>query len=345
MPEEIKEKVEFLGRQEVRTMQKDIARLREKEARRERERIARLKTEEEVRIERERIEKIRREAEERRKAEEETRKEVEVLKEVVEEKEKRKGIFEKPLLPPLSFKKPSLFEKIFIRVAIIILVFLILLNLFLFWYWYLKETPPQAPSPSPLVEEIVPKEVIIPPSLISVETTETLEISNPEELRSLLSQILERDLVKGQFIRILIKNKLENKILGLKEFYEVFEIKTPENFYQKLENDFTLFIYPQKEGKRLGFVSEIKEKEGFSELLKSWESTIEKDFKNLFILLGQEKPALVPYFKEEEYKNVTIKFQTISTADLGICYGIFDKYFIFTTSWESIKKVIDKLVR
>ena len=344
MPEEIKEKVEFLGREEVRTMQKDIARLQEKEARRERERITRLKTEEEARIEKERIEKIRREAEERRKVEEEREKKVEVLKEI-EKKEKRKGIFEKPFRPPLLLKKPSLLEKIFVRVAIIILVFLIFLNLFLFWYWYLKETPPQVPSPPPLVEEIVPQEVIIPPSLISVETTETLEISNPEELRSLLSQILERDLVRGQFVRILIKNELENKILGLKEFDEVLEIKTPENFYQKLENDFTLFIYPQEEGKRLGFVSEIKEKEGFSELLKSWESTIEKDFKNLFILLGQEKPALVPYFKEGEYKNVTIKFQTISTSDLGICYGIFDKYFIFTTSWESIKKVIDKLVR
>ena len=46
--EEEKEKLEFLKREEIRTMQKDIAKLREIEAQKERERIAILKTEEKI---------------------------------------------------------------------------------------------------------------------------------------------------------------------------------------------------------------------------------------------------------------------------------------------------------
>lgn len=65
------EKLEFLKREEVRTMAKDLARLREQEAKKERERIAKLKTEKEARLERERLEKLRKEAEERERLERE----------------------------------------------------------------------------------------------------------------------------------------------------------------------------------------------------------------------------------------------------------------------------------
>ena len=51
---EQKEEKDFLAREEIKTMGKDISNLRETEARRERERVAKIKTEEEVAREKER---------------------------------------------------------------------------------------------------------------------------------------------------------------------------------------------------------------------------------------------------------------------------------------------------
>lgn len=148
MPEEIKEKLEFLKREEIKTMAKDIARLQEEEARKERERIAVLKTEEETGIEREKVERIKREAEERKKLEEEVKQKAEVLKEKIKpavvmpeapeiEKEAKEILTPKPLP-----RKPSRFEKVFIRVTLVIILLLIFANLFLFWYWYLRVENP-----------------------------------------------------------------------------------------------------------------------------------------------------------------------------------------------------------
>ncbi|MDI6591553.1 MAG: hypothetical protein QME61_01240 [Patescibacteria group bacterium] len=128
MPEEIEEKKEFLKREEIKTMAKDIARLREAEAQKERERIAALKIEEEKKEEREKIEKKRKE-EEKREIEEERK----IVKEIRERARRRKKEKIKGLPRPLS---P--FEKIFIRVILIILLFLIFAFLFTLWYWYFK---------------------------------------------------------------------------------------------------------------------------------------------------------------------------------------------------------------
>lgn len=391
------EKLELLKRGEIRTMQKDIERLREKEAQKERERIAALKTEEEERKERERIERIRREAEERRKAEEEARRREEALRKVEEEKRKemeeklekeeekkiveeirkRAEELEKPVeLPPKVRRveggwpppekpalprKPSFFEKVFIRVAVIIILLLVLTFLFTFWYWYFqaREAPPAVPEKPP-VEEVIPEEakpepkrveggwrpeIVILPALISVEKTKTLEISEAIQIPDLISKVLGEELKEEAFIRILIKNIPENRWLTLKEFLGGFQVKTPENFYQKLGENYTFFIYSQKQGKRIGFIAKIEEKEGLVELLKPWEGSMEGDFENLFLLMGKEKPALVPYFRKASYKEIPFRYQTFSGQDLGICYSVFNDYFIFTGSWESMKKIIDKLTK
>ena len=93
------EKLEFLKREEIRTMQKDIARLREIEAQKERERIAALKIEEK------------------------TKKEKETVPEAAKE-EIRKGELETliPKLPP----KPSSFQKILVRAVVIMALFLVI---------------------------------------------------------------------------------------------------------------------------------------------------------------------------------------------------------------------------
>lgn len=326
MPEEPKnppaggEKLEFLKREEIRTMKKDIARLREKEAQKERERIAALKPEE------------------RRKKEE-----VKIIPPSKEEEEvltKREVL---DTLVPAPPKKPSPFQKILVRAIVIVVLFFILS--FLAWFFGIKkegvpsegELPPEEEIEEEVIEEA---EIIIPLSLILVPTTETLEITTLEEIPSALSQLLEKSFETDSLIRILIKNTEEKQILGLKEFFEAFEVKTPQGFLEKINNDFTLFIYSDQDTNHLGFISKVEEKEGLLNLFKDWEKTMEKDTENLFTLLGKEGPALTSYFRTSFYKEVGFRFLTISKADFGICYAWFDDYFVLTSSFESMKKAI-----
>lgn len=251
----------------------------------------------------------------------------------------------RPLPAKLSFR-----ERIGIRIVILFLILLIFFGLATFWYWFFKIRKPFQPPPLFPQEEVKPPEeeqekteILIPASLIATEGTTTIEVPDPKETPDSLSPVLESKLPENQFNRIVIKNLKENKVLSLKDFFDAFQIKSPENLLTQLDNDFTLFIYSSKIGNRLGFVAKIKEGANLTDSLKSWEKTMEKDTEFLFSSLGKDKPALVSYFRNGKYKTAAFRYQTFSRNDLGICYSVIGDYFVFTSSWESITKVIDTL--
>ena len=246
------------------------------------------------------------------------------------------------LIPKLP-KKPSPIQKILIRA----LIFAILLSVigFLYWFFTVKKVESQKiilpPEEKKEEERNKYPEIIIPASLISVNATETLEIMNSSEIPALLPQLLEKTFGTEEYIRILFKNINENKVVGLKEFFEAFEVKTPEGLLEKLNNDFTLFIFSSGNKNHLGFVTKIENKENLLNSLFSWEATMEKDTEKLFEVLGKEGPALSSSFKTSFHQEISFRFLTISREDFGICYAWFDDYFVFTSSFENIKKTID----
>jgi len=203
------------------------------------------------------------------------------------------------------------------------------------------ETPIVKEEPLPEEEEM-PEEIPLPSALIPVQEIEILEIRERSEILQALNQILEKELEEGIYLRILIKDLRENRFLGLKEFFTTINVKLPDDFYSSLNNEFTLFVFSQKEGKRLGFVTRII-KEGFEDILRDLEPTMEEDFNSLFILMNKKDPTLVPYFKDSSYQGTAIRYQTFSRQDLGICYSLFEDYFVFTSSFRGIKTTLDGL--
>ena len=189
--------------------------------------------------------------------------------------------------------------------------------------------------------------LVVPLSLFSVDNTRTVTITSSEELRTLLTQSLQEWYNDNQFTRLVIKDTKENKILGLKEFFEKLLIRVSEDFYQRIDNNFTLFIYSQSEGNRLGFVAKIKNYEGLANLLRSQEATMENDFQPYFSLMGKEGAAIFPYFRNAEnfqgYTGPNFRYQTLAREDFGILYLISGEYFVFTSSWKSTEKIIEKL--
>ncbi len=329
MPEEIEEKMdsnppttpkeeksEFLKREEIRTMGKDMARLREIEAQKERERIAALKLEEVKKGEQK----------------------VAPPEIPVRPPEAKRA--EETLIPKPLPKKPSPFKKVLVR-GIICAVLLLIFG-FLLWSFILKKPAEEEEiiQPEEKEEEIIEKpEISIPPSLISVAETKVSKISQNEEIPGVIYQLMAEELPLETFTRIVIENTKENRLVSLEDLSQAFQIETPEEIFQKLEPDYTLTFYSQEQGKRVAFVTKIKEKSGLTELLKAWEPKLEKGIS----ISGQEIPTLVPYFRETGFEEITFRYLTISKQDLGICYLILDDYFILATSFESLKKTIEEV--
>ena len=380
MPEEKGEKLAYLQRNEVKTMQKDIAELRELESDQEREKISRLKTEEEAQREKIRKEMAQKAALERKFAEEEASRKEEEIKRLREtasaplseataepdaataaEEEERKRFLERvetkaedkeelpsppppPPPPPLVilekkipkpfFRRPSSFQKLWVRIVLTLLSMAILAAVATFWYWYFNVREEIATA-LPAAEQEAEQELIIPASLISVEASRILEMP-------LLDELLKEDLGEGQFTRLIIKDPEKNKVLGLKEFFEAFEVKAPATFYDKVANDFTLFVYSSRGANRLGLITEVKEPD-LLPLLKSWEKNMEKDIETLSVFLGKTEPSLISYFRETKYKDVPFRYLSFPPQNFGICWLVTDKYFILTFSGESIIKTIDKI--
>ncbi|OGZ19353.1 MAG: hypothetical protein A2Z68_02315, partial [Candidatus Nealsonbacteria bacterium RBG_13_38_11] len=177
--------------------------------------------------------------------------------------------------------------------------------------------------------------------LISTKAAETIEITNIAAIPQLLSQIMQKTYETDGYTRILFQNTAENKIVGLKEFLTAFEVKIPEEVSAGLNDDFTLFVYSSKGVNRLGFVT--KTNTDIATPMLAWEKTMEADTEILFIVLGKESKALASSFKNSSYQGQTFRFLTISKEDFGICYALFDDYFVFTTSFESIKKTFEAI--
>lgn len=196
---------------------------------------------------------------------------------------------------------------------------------------------------------IAEPDIHIPDSLFSVESTRTLTISQPDEFRPLLLQTIKEDQIVNEFKRVVIKNTSEKKVLNLRDFINALQIRVPVDIYQKLkEDEFTLFIYSQVQGNRIGFAVKVKEKQGLEDLLKTQEKTMKDDYKTFFSLMIEDKPPLSKVFKDAKqqyrtYEGHNFRFQTLTKDDVGIVYLVSDQYFVFTSSWDSMVKTITKL--
>ncbi|XOB42773.1 MAG: glycoside hydrolase family 3 N-terminal domain-containing protein [Candidatus Nealsonbacteria bacterium] len=310
-PEE--EKLERLKREEIRTMKKDIKSLREFEVKKERERIVGLQTE-----------------------------------------PKKPGIMPEPkprakpeptkeeLFTPKPPIRPSPLKKIFVRVIIVILVSLVIG--FAYWFFAQREQlaikedasiEEEQESPEEIVEE---PEIVIPDSLIIVKDILTFNATDTNSINNIYNQIITKVLENNEFVRIVIKNEQEKRIMTLTEVTESFQITIPADVLESLKIDtFNLLVYPQEHGKRGVIIAEIKDKEKLNSSLLSWENDI---ITNGLLVSGNKVTTLSTRFRDYSFENTPFRFLTLSMNDLGICYSLMDDYFLLSTSFKSIEESI-----
>ena len=187
-----------------------------------------------------------------------------------------------------------------------------------------------------------------PASLITAISTLNIKANDDSGVPDALSAYLLRKFEGEGYYRILVQNK-NNDYLGLKEFLALFNTNIPDSLFSHLTNNFTLFVYASKGDNRLGFVAEISDPTGLDSLLKKWEGTMEKDFDGLLKFLGKTKNASPSFFKTGTIPNSKTTFRYLSfplppsNINSGLCYATTDKYFILTSSGESLIKIFNQL--
>lgn len=376
------EKLEFLKREEVRTMAKDIAKVREQESKKEQERIASLR------------EMSRRDTGLKKEAQP---KKPEIV--LSQHPEKKPGVTvkdsagappkapapakqftpapkqpEPPLIPRRPLKRS---EKLFIRLIVGGVVVFLIFNAvaFGFWYFFQREPGPQqksdlqrsetltdsndstlqksltssqeqdlepAPEPLPEVSQEQPPAPTPTPTAVSFFEAPQQEIllGNSRELLRELEAFLSAPPALG-LLNIVVKTQLG--ILTTEEFLEKSQITMPQTLKEKLTENTMLFSYHQDNKKRLGAVFELKDTEGVTEQLQSWEQTLEQDTASFFDIIGGKGSAYSPLFRSSIYQGTPVRFQTFSVIDFGIVYGIVDNMLLLTSSFESFQRAVDQL--
>lgn len=316
------EKLEFLKREEVRTMAKDIARVREQESRSERERIADLQPKKEQKV-------------------------------ALPQQEQPEERIKRSLMPK---RIPTSFEKLFVRIVAGGVIVFVLFNVVAFGIWQLQrgeepESPEperqqeetEAPSPTPEPEQPAEQEPAPAPARTPVSFFEAprqeLLLGNSKELLPELQALLF-SLPLG-FLNIVVKTQVG--ILSTQELLEKSRITMPPALKDRLEENAILFAYHQDNKKRLGVVFEVKNTEGLTEQLQSWEQTLEQDTSGFFDIIGGKGSAYTPFFRSLTYKSIPIRFQTFSVIDFGIVYGVVKEYLLLTSSLESFQRAADEL--
>ncbi len=201
----------------------------------------------------------------------------------------------------------------------------------------------KSPEPSPSGSAIAPNM-----DIDLIKKTETLDFKDPKEAAMNFVALFQEWDYQGEFLGVKFKNTEKNKFLGLKDVFDSFKIKFPDEFYNNINQDSALvFIYSQKEGNRLGFIAEVKDGEKLRELLRKEEKEMSVNLAPLFSIAKENLLPYVPKFRDssevKNYDGPDFRFQTLSVNDLGILYLISEKYLVFTTSWDSMMGVIKKV--
>ena len=355
------EELNQFRREDIKTMDKDIFSAREEEARIERERVIQMnrmkskqgfnditpKSSENIKeqqlgsLDKETVEKTELIPEPEVKEKTELIPRPEPKKpEIIKPEPVKKELIRKP-------RKRNSFKKIAIRgLVIIVTIGLAFAMTQLPWDKMASFLYPEEKEYQPETEIEIENEPIIeftiPSPLFPVQNTIVSDINNKEEILDVLNNALNQNFVEDSLNQIVLKYVPENRELSLEEIplIAIFGSEMLPEIYQHLNSNYTLVAYPQSQGSRFAFVAKVQDSQGLIDLFKVWESQIIQSD----IVINQENiQPLSNSFKTKLYNGVGLRYLTLSTNDLGICYAYFDDYFMISSSLEIFEQVIDSI--
>lgn len=157
------------------------------------------------------------------------------------------------------------------------------------------------------------------------------------------NKFVEMEKYNGNQLEFLVVDE-NNKPILFKDFINNFKITLDPGTVNNLsEDNFSLFLYKNKEIKRVGMVVEIKNKDALRTSLTINEKFLIDNMNSLFVY---DKPdqSSNEKFNESKYNDNVIRYVNLSkNANLSLDYSIVGDYVVFATSKDSGRLIIDKI--
>jgi len=201
-------------------------------------------------------------------------------------------------------------------------------------------------------EEIVPTKELsekeIPEVVASSEKKaaylplDITSLSTEEIKASLVSAVNKMGSADPEVFQEFTVVDLNNNPVSFPVFAQATKINLPVVVLNDLSQNFSLFIYKNKEISRLALVIAAKENNTLLEKMLSQEKTLSEDLTFLFL---ESKPVLTNNsFKSSAYKDASVRYLNFSSpSSTSIDYSVFKNTLIIGTNQESLRLAIDNI--
>jgi hypothetical protein len=248
--------------------------------------------------------------------------------------------------------KPSDETKLWVRIFItlILLAFAATSVTFLYRTFFVPRLRPI--QPEKIIQEIQTPRATPPVVKIYPERDSIIRfpLTVDEEYLLYLRKIV-REEKGGELIRIIAEDQKGGiksaRITTLEDFFTVFNIEFPENFFEKIEKEFNLFVYTRETTGKLAFaVTFNKDHRDDVEwtIMRPWEETMHQDFRQFFSFWDSqvtEGDFINDSHKGDLPLSFPIRYRE-GSGGMGIYYSITEDRLLFATSSDSIKVLIER---
>jgi hypothetical protein len=273
-----------------------------------------------------------------------------------EEEEKSEKKIEKPNSGIFSDKKEGEKNKndgLWLRIFIALIFICITALSLAFFYRSLFVPKIESVHPVKIIEEVSVPHAHYPFIKMDPEKDNVVRfsISTTEEYLINIRNIM-RESYQSEVVRVIAEDHRaeDTRIFNLNDFFKAFKVDHPEEFFENIEEEFDLVIYPEAEKNNIGIIAKIKEgKEDNLKwmIMRPWEEKIEKNFSYFFGYFGEKIPetkddlSSVEYKSEYGKKTNDIRYRE-GDKDMGIYYSITETHLIFGTSLKTVQTIIDR---
>ena len=232
-----------------------------------------------------------------------------------------------------------------LMIFIVVLSIIVAVSLGGYYFWITRN--PSVPSPTPAA--VTPSDTPLPESTFSLTSANYLpvnvETASAESLQDLFQKTHEeiRTAEIKQPIEFFITDQ-NNQPISLSIFSALSELKLPPALLESLDDQFSIFLYPDGEEDRVALVLNMKNVSNAATFLAKNEKILVGSLALLY--LGETLTPTTPSFNSSLYQDHPIRYQNLHPDDtLSLDYTLTANQLLFATSKNTLRAVLDYLAQ
>ncbi|MEI6587637.1 MAG: hypothetical protein WCO05_01670 [Candidatus Moraniibacteriota bacterium] len=241
-------------------------------------------------------------------------------------------------------------DRRFMAFSALSVILLIALTAAGFHFFNNKSSPPEEEIIIPIEEPTQPIETPTGEPIPTPTPTFSFSENNPnylrvengtliaDKVRSTMGQVSQEGYVPP--IEFIITDA-QNKPIAFKSFSELFSIKLSSSVLESLGDNFSLFVFNDLTGPKIGIAVESKNDATLGKALTKEETVLADEINPLFFNNTYNKAKS---FNNSEYGGAKIRYQNIISPEmLSIDYSIYKNKLLIGTTKLTIRAIIDRL--